>query len=562
MISRDAILKAFPIDAFMRKQGAIVEQKGKEHFCLCPFHADKHPSMRINLEKQVWVCDPCGIGGTVIDLVVRLRNVSVKDAIRGLAEEAGLIDDADALPHKEATYVYKDPYGRNVMFVDRIEAGSKKEFRQYQKDDTGKITQGITGVQRVLYRMERWASKEEVALCEGEKCVHALESIGFDATTNPGGSNGWLDSYALYLRDKHVDIWPDNDKAGNKWLESVLKSLEGKVASLRVLRVPDVYGDVADLIAAQGIEISTKSVMTILLAGQRIERGVMIPLLSAEEAYTIYKARVLAIDKEGIDLSKWLPSFRHYTRILLPGDMAVILSDTGVGKTTILSCIGVSQKPLPGIFFELELPTEALCERFIANQHQVETLDVETTTKTGKEYDLSGWKHIFTCPQSQITIEQMEVIINKAELKIGQRPKFVLVDYIGLMGGAASKRYERLSDIAESLKVLARSTNTVVIVASQISRDKERQEVALHDAKDSGSIENSAQLVIGAWRPAETRIELKILKNTKRAGQHTISCLFDGHKQTIKEVYDEGNRNALQRNLLSKQTGSSVEVFL
>ena len=152
---------------------------------------------------------------------------------------------------------------------------------------------------------------------------------------------------------------------------------------------------------------------------------------------------------------------------------------------------------------------------------------------------MDDWKHVFICPKSNVTVEDMEAIISRAELKIGQRPFFVLVDYIGLVSGGAGKRYERLSTIAESLKVLARTTNTVVIMSSQVSRNPERIEIDLHAAKDSGSIENSAQLVIGAWRPAENKIMLKILKNTKRAGQPVVECWFDGHKQTIKECYHE-----------------------
>ena len=539
MISREKILAAYPIDAYLEKQGIAIERKGKEVKCLCPFHADKHPSLRINLEKQVWFCDPCDIGGTVIDLVVRMKAMTVKDAIWQLAEEANIVTDEDLKPHKAASYVYKDPLGRNVMFVDRIEEGKSKKFFPHQKKEDGTVIPNIEGVQRVLFRMERWASKPEVALCEGEKCVAALEYIGFDATTNSNGSNGWMDAYAVYLKDKHVDIWPDNDKSGNHWLEAVLKSLEGKVASLRVLRVPEIYGDIADLVTAQGQEQGLKSAMAIMQASQRIEKGVMLPLLSSAECYEIYKKRVLSMDKEGIDLRKWLPSFHKFTRVLLPGDMVVILADTGVGKTGVLTNIAMSQKHLPGLFFELELPCEAMCERFIANDKRVNTLDVETETRAGKQFSVDGWSHVFICPQSKMTLEDMEAIINKSELKIGRRPAFVMVDYIGLMGGDAGKRYERLSNVAEGLKVLARATNTVMIVASQVSRDKERTEINLHDGKDSGSIESSAQLVLGCMRPAKDRMSIKILKNTKRAGQPVIDCIFDGNKQTITELAEQ-----------------------
>jgi replicative DNA helicase len=337
-----------------------------------------------------------------------------------------------------------------------------------------------------------------------------------------------------------VDIYPDNDEPGAKWLAAVLASLEGKVKSLRILRVPSQYGDVADLIDAQGTEMAEETINALKQTAQIVDRGVNVALLSSAEAYRIYVDRVRTIDENGVDLGKWLPSLRQHSRMLLPGDMVVILSDTGVGKTAILLNIAQSQRPLCCIFFELELSTEPMCERFIARTTKTQTLDVETKTKRGEKFDVSEWDHVYMCPSSKVSVEDMRDIIVKSELKTQQKPALVLVDYIGLMDGQGGKRYEKVSNIAEGLKQLARETNTVIVVASQINRDKERTEVSLHDAKESGSIENSAQLVIGAWRPSNDRMSLKILKNTKKAGQVIINCLFDGNRQFIGE-YDDND---------------------
>jgi hypothetical protein len=537
MIPRDEIIRAHPIADYLSKIGHPVSKSGSHMVACCPFHDDKTPSMSVNLDKQVWFCHAGGFGGSVIDIVCRQQGLSVKDAIKMLADEAGIVDEtADGNPHTVATYTYRDQHGRPVMKVDRIEQNGKKKFAQYIEDENGNRKNGISGVQRVLYRMEKWAGREEVALAEGEKCVHALERLGWDATCNPAGASSWLDAYSCYLTNKHVDIWADNDASGEKWVQSVLKSLEGKVASLRVLRVPDIYGDVADMIDAQGDDMASETIINMLVKIPRISRGVQIPLLSAEECYEVYKRSVHAVNEHAIDLGKWLPSLRHHARVLLPGDLAVFLSDTGIGKTSALANIAYSQRPIPTIFFELELSPEAMCERFIARDTGVETLDVERRTIDGDKFDVRGWDHVFICPESRMTIEKMEEIINRAELKIQAKPRLILVDYVGLMGGGTGKRYERMSTLAEGMKILARTTETVVILASQVRRDSERVEVDLHDAKDSGSVENSAQLVMGAWRPAIDRMTIKLLKQTKRAGQHKIECRFDGHRQTITEL--------------------------
>jgi replicative DNA helicase len=116
----------------------------------------------------------------------------------------------------------------------------------------------------------------------------------------------------------------------------------------------------------------------------------------------------------------------------------------------------------------------------------------------------------------------------------------VFVDYVGLVRRPGSRsRYEAISDTAEQLKIIARRTNTILIVASQIGRPNDRKQslnVRLHDARDSGALENSAGLIIGCCRPAKDEIHLGILKNTKGiTTTEDIICDFDGPKMRITE---------------------------
>ena len=59
----------------------------------------------------------------------------------------------------------------------------------------------------------------------------------------------------------------------------------------------------------------------------------------------------------------------------------------------------------------------------------------------------------------------------------------------------------------------------------------------LTDAKDSGSVENSSSLIIGAWRDPEESgiIHLKVLKNTRGVNGHHARCRFNGDTMTITE---------------------------
>ena len=53
-----------------------LHKRGKEFFGLCPFHDDHHPSFRVNPEKYLWYCDPCGIGGDVFDFISRIERLN------------------------------------------------------------------------------------------------------------------------------------------------------------------------------------------------------------------------------------------------------------------------------------------------------------------------------------------------------------------------------------------------------------------------------------------------------------------------------------------------------
>jgi replicative DNA helicase len=111
------------------------------------------------------------------------------------------------------------------------------------------------------------------------------------------------------------------------------------------------------------------------------------------------------------------------------------------------------------------------------------------------------------------------------------------VDYIGLVRSINSKsRYEAVSNAAEEMKVIAKRTETIIIMASQIGRPDKKSEgkpVGLHDARDSGALENSSGLVIACERPSRERLLLRVLKDTKGRNGDTIELDFNAAQMSI-----------------------------
>jgi len=68
----------------------LTKRSGSNLFGLCPFHSEKTPSFAVSPEKQIYHCFGCGKGGSVINFIMEIENLSFADAVRFLARRAGM----------------------------------------------------------------------------------------------------------------------------------------------------------------------------------------------------------------------------------------------------------------------------------------------------------------------------------------------------------------------------------------------------------------------------------------------------------------------------------------
>ncbi len=85
--------------------GAVVrlKKRGKNYVGLCPFHQEKTPSFTVSAEKQMYHCFGCGKGGNVFTFVMEIEKVSFVEAVRSLAERAGIALPATASETAQAS---------------------------------------------------------------------------------------------------------------------------------------------------------------------------------------------------------------------------------------------------------------------------------------------------------------------------------------------------------------------------------------------------------------------------------------------------------------------------
>lgn len=507
----------------------------------CPAHDDGSASLSVGKAKDGGVLVHCFAGCSTESILASL-GLTTKDLFAKEQEPTKPFvaiktqqPSETAKPVIDKIYSYTDSLGRELYQAIRLKP---KSFRQRHQVD-GKWIWNMDGVERVLYRLPEVSQADCVWIVEGEKDADRLVSLGFTATCNVGGAGKWLDAYTESLSGKHIVICGDNDEPGKKHVDLVFESISAKAKSVKIVKLPNSVKDVSDYVESfQIMEDAIKALDDLERSATPHIYGVKMPVYSMADISPLYKQQVDQSNTVQLNLSNWLPAFNRI-RPLIPGELCLIIGDTGTGKTAILQNIA-TLSGLTTLMFEMELPMELLFERFFAIRAQLSCREIEQEYKSNGAFSHSSimaqFPHIFICPESKITLEALEQIIIRSELKIGSKPALVLIDYVQLIQGKGT-RYEKTSDIAEGLKVLAKSTRTIIVVTSQVARQTGQEEIGLHSGKDSGSLENSAGLVLGAWRDDEDPrlLTVSVLKCTKGGAGLKIPCEFNGETMTITQ---------------------------
>jgi len=224
----------------------------------CPCRADdENPSLRVSVGKQGQVLMKCLRGGGC-DLNEICESIDVTPQ-----ELWPKTKQSPTKPKKKATlqesYPYYDATDNLVMEVLRyVDSDGKKTFKQRAPDGQGGWVWTTSGIEKPLYRLpevlEAKMNGHTIYVVEGEKDVHALESIGYIATTNPGGAGGegqnkWTSNHTEALAGAKVAIICDNDEPGYIHARAVNSELLAAGCKVKVFK-PGKFKDVADLIAS------------------------------------------------------------------------------------------------------------------------------------------------------------------------------------------------------------------------------------------------------------------------------------------------------------------------
>ena len=90
-----------------------LQKKGSNYTCCCPFHNEKTPSFSVNQARQMYKCFGCGEGGSVITFLQKYENYTFPEAIKYLAERAGV-----ALPEEVNSKANRERESRRVRLLE------------------------------------------------------------------------------------------------------------------------------------------------------------------------------------------------------------------------------------------------------------------------------------------------------------------------------------------------------------------------------------------------------------------------------------------------------------
>ena len=195
-------------------------------------------------------------------------------------------------------------------------------------------------------------------------------------------------------------------------------------------------------------------------------------------------------------------------------DLIILAGRPGMGKTSVALeyAIYPAMQKIAVAFFSLEMSAKQLASKLMAKESGLQAneiagsrLDTFKHDALKRNTEIFNGVPLFIDDTPSLTLNKLRSKARK--LKREKEIKLIIIDYLQLMEGSDknSNREQEVSKISRGLKALAKELDLPIIALSQLSRDAVKGGVVrkpqLSDLRDSGAIEQDADMVIFAHRP-------------------------------------------------------------
>lgn len=232
-----------------------------------------------------------------------------------------------------------------------------------------------------------------------------------------------------------------------------------------------------------------------------------------------------------------IADFDRLTGGIRGGKLIVLGARPGIGKTALSIAMATHVARHAGhvLFVSLEMDEAELAARIVAAEKGIDVQELESGRLSQESLDklLPAYAELDSLPMHFSLQAYTPSQIRRDAVALQNRCglAMIVVDYIQLMHSDRkhNSRYEEVSEISRELKLMAMDLGVPVLALTQFNRNSEsstggkaeRRKPQISEAKDSGSIEQDANMFIVHWTPPEPPADSEVFNDYSE-------CLFNG----------------------------------
>jgi replicative DNA helicase len=218
-----------------------------------------------------------------------------------------------------------------------------------------------------------------------------------------------------------------------------------------------------------------------------------------------------------------------------PAELIIIGARPSVGKTalalTMAANMSISNtvRKIPTAFFTLEMSDMALAQRLISSEANIDSNKIRSRLLKASDFHqlMEAAGRIYDAPLYIVDMPNMKLLDLRAQarrLRAQQKVEIIFIDYLTLISSDnyLLARHEQIAEISRSLKSLARELDIPIVALSQVRRDAEGKRPNLSDIRESGSIEQDADVVMFLHRDRESDKKPSDRENAEKANTELI----------------------------------------
>ena len=194
-------------------------------------------------------------------------------------------------------------------------------------------------------------------------------------------------------------------------------------------------------------------------------------------------------------------------------ELIIIGARPSVGKTAFalnLASHMALRERMPVCFFSLEMSDLSLTNRILSSEARIDSEKVKSGLIKPSDIQslMDAASRIYDAPMYIVDVPNIKLLDLRSlarRMKSEKSVKVIFIDYLTLITHENSDlpRWEQISSISRSLKALARELRIPVIALSQLKREAEGKQPSLADLRESGSIEQDADMIMFLHRERE-----------------------------------------------------------